>query len=91
MMEILSFYLLFTSFLSVLLSEIMHCHASSVPAQERVDAPFAMSKILLYHEHEKGELDDQGTILYGPLVLLDWGLCVHILSIQAHIETYSTT
>ena len=53
MMEILSFYLLFTSFLSVLLSEIMHCHASSVPAQERVDAPFAMSKILLYHEYEK--------------------------------------
>ena len=42
-----------TSFPSALLSGITHFHASFVPTQERVDAPFAMSKILLYHEYEK--------------------------------------
>ena len=41
------------SILSALLSAILHNRASSVQTRERVDATFATSKILLYHEHKK--------------------------------------
>ena len=69
------------------------CTAMQVLFQPRRESMLLLQWVSYFFimNMKKVELDDQGTILYGPLVLLDWGLCVHILSLQAHIETYSTT